>query len=102
MSLRMVLLPYFVYILTNETYSIFYVGITKNLKREVYEHKQRLVTGHARKYNLSRLVYFEDFTDLEQAKIREKEIKDESRLGKRSIIRSMNPEGRDLYEDIFF
>ena len=66
---------YYVYILTNWNNKVMYVGITNNLERRLYEHKQKLIDGFTKKYNLNKLVYFEETNDVLVAIEREKEIK---------------------------
>src|SRR5688572_14934176 len=91
---------YFVYILTNETNSVLYIGITNNLVRRVYEHKQKLVPGFTMKYNLHKLVYFEEFNNSITAIEREKQLKGGSRKKKIALIMEKNPFCRDLYKEI--
>jgi putative endonuclease len=66
---------YYVYLLTNWNNKVMYVGVTNNLERRVYEHKKKLVDGFTKKYNLNKLVYFEETNDVTSAIAREKEIK---------------------------
>ncbi|HEX7042102.1 MAG TPA: GIY-YIG nuclease family protein [Patescibacteria group bacterium] len=82
---------YFVYILTNFTNKVFYIGITNNLIRRTYEHKQKLIDGFTKKYNVFKLVYFEVFNDPENAIKREKSLKNLLRSKKIELIRSKNP-----------
>ena len=91
---------YYVYIMTNKNNRVLYTGITNDLKRRVYEHKEKLVGGFTKKYNVSRLVYYEIFEDPENAILREKKIKAGSRQKKIDLIHSMNKVWRDLYEEI--
>ncbi|UCE33537.1 MAG: GIY-YIG nuclease family protein [Deltaproteobacteria bacterium] len=91
---------YYVYIMTNKYNTVLYTGITNNLKRRIYEHKEKLVAGFTNKYNLTKLVYYEVFDDPETAISREKQIKAGSRQKKTQLIDSMNKEWRDLYEGI--
>ena len=67
---------YFVYILANKINTVLYVGVTNNLSKRIYEHKQKLVDGFTKRYNLCKLVYFEEFTNPEEAIQAEKKIKD--------------------------
>ena len=89
---------YYVYILTNRVRTL-YVGVTNNLTRRVYEHKQKLVPGFTKKYNLTWLAYFEETTDVRAAIAREKQIKGWRRSKKIALIESMNPRWRDLALD---
>jgi len=89
-------MSYSVYILSNERHTVFYTGITNNLERRTLEHKLRLNSGFTKKYNCDQLVYFEEFTSIEQAIDREKELKKFRREWKLQLIRSFNPEFIDL------
>jgi putative endonuclease len=91
---------YYVYILTNKNNRVLYTGTTKDLKRKVYEHKEKLVDGFTKKYNASKLIYYEIFGDPENAIFREKKIKEGSRQKKIDLIHSMNNGWRDLYQEI--
>ena len=73
-----------------------YTGVTNDLQRRVYEHKQKLVPGFTRKYNITRLVYFEETNDVYAALMREKQIKGWLRAKKVALIESVNPEWKDL------
>lgn len=88
-----------VYIMANSRPTL-YTGMTNNLVRRVYEHKNHLVPGFTAKYNVTKLVYFEIYETIEQVIIREKQIKDMNREDKLKIIRNFNPEFKDLYSDI--
>lgn len=87
---------YYVYIITNRYKSVFYTGVTNNLARRLYEHKNKLVAGFTAKYNITRLLYFEETNDIVVAIAREKQIKDWRREKKLNIIRKQNPELDDL------
>jgi len=91
---------YYVYILTNKTNSVLYTGITNNLIRRVYEHKQKLIPGFTCQYNVNKLVYFEEFIDPENAILREKQIKAGSRQKKIGLIEKQNSNYLDLYDKI--
>ncbi|MDH5363697.1 MAG: GIY-YIG nuclease family protein [Dehalococcoidia bacterium] len=91
---------YYVYIMTNSRNTVVYTGVTNDLKRRVYEHKEKLVSGFTRKYNITKLVYYEVFKDIENAILREKQIKAGSRQRKIDLICGMNEEWRDLYEEL--
>ena len=91
---------YYVYILANRTNVALYVGVTNDLKRRVYEHKHRLARGFAEKYDIDKLVYYEVFDDAENAIIREKSLKGGSRAKKNRLVESMNPQWRDLYDEL--
>ena len=91
---------YFVYLMTNEHHSVIYTGITSDLKKRVYEHKEKLVAGFTAKYNIVKLVYYAVFADPENAILREKQIKGGSRRKKIDLINRANKEWRDLYDEI--
>ena len=88
---------YCVCIMTNKNNRVLYTGITNDLKRRLYEHKEKLVDGFTKKYNVSKLVYYEIFEDPESTILREKKIKAGSRQKKIDLINGMNKEWADLY-----
>ena len=87
---------YYVYILTNKTHSTLYIGVTNNLIRRVYEHKTGAVEGFTKKYNVHKLIYFEQTTDVESAILREKQLKGWTRAKKENLINSVNPLWNEL------
>ena len=87
---------YYVYILTNKKDGILYIGVTNNLERRIYEHKQGMVEGFSKKYNLKRLVHFEDTGDVKSAIAREKCLKRWNRKWKVRLIEKQNPNWEDL------
>ena len=89
---------YYVYLLTNWNNRVLYTGVTNNLERRVYEHKQKLVKGFTEKYHVNKLVFFEQTGDIRSALNREKEIKKWRREKKNKLVTSMNPEWWDLSE----
>ncbi len=89
---------YYVYIMTNRSKTL-YIGVTNNLERRVYEHKQQFVAGFTSKYLMTRLVYFEETPDVYAAIAREKYLKGWLRAKKIALIESINPEWRDLSEE---
>jgi putative endonuclease len=91
---------YCVYILSSET-KVLYIGITNDLTRRMSEHQQKLVPGFAAKYNVTHLVYCERFGDVRDAIAREKELKGWLRRKKVALIRSVNPDWKDLSEGWF-
>ncbi len=99
-NLKQMSKQYYVYILTNKTHSVLYIGVTNDLKRRVYEHKEKLIEGFTKKYNIDKLVYYEVGEDVVGAISRERQLKDGSRLKKIRLIESMNMQWRDLYEDL--
>lgn len=90
----------FIYILTNKYNSVLYTGVTSDLKKRVWEHREKLVDGFAKRYNVTKLVYYEVFADIRDAIAREKQIKAGSRQKKIDLIVGMNSEWRDLYDDL--
>ncbi len=90
----------YVYIITNEKNGTLYIGVTNNLVRRVYEHKNKLLEGFSSKYDVNRLVYFEVFDDEENAIKREKQLKRYNRNWKKDLIEKSNPEWNDLYDEV--
>jgi len=91
---------YYVYIMTNKNNGVLYTGVTNDLKRRAYEHKEKFVDGFTKKYNVSKLVYYEIFEDPENAILREKKIKGGSRQKKIDLINTVNKEWTDLYGEL--
>jgi putative endonuclease len=89
---------YYVYIITNKKNNVLYTGVTNDLRKRVYEHKNNLVSGFTKRYNISKLVYYEVFENVYGAITREKKIKAESRQKKINLIKSLNPKWDDLYD----
>lgn len=92
---------YYVYIMTNSTNSVYYTGVTNDLQRRVYEHKNKLVAGFTATYGVNKLVFFETTESIEAAIAREKQIKGGSRKKKEALIKGLNPVFRDLSADWF-
>ena len=90
---------YFVYILSNWDDSVLYIGVTNNLPRRLYEHRNKLADGFTKKYNVHKLVYYEHTNDVYSAISREKQLKNWNRSKKIVLIERMNPEWRDLSAD---
>ena len=91
---------YYTYILSSKHKNL-YIGVTNDLGRRVYEHKNKLFKGHTEKYNIDRLVYFETFGDINLAIAREKTLKGWLRKRKDELIERMNPDWKDLSEEWF-
>ena len=91
---------YYVYIASNPQNNVFYTGVTNNLMRRIWEHKQKLVPGFTKKYNINKLVFYEVFEDINAAILREKQIKGGSREKKLKLVEADNPEFGDLYNSI--
>ena len=86
--------------LTNKENGTLYTGVTNNLQRRIYEHKNKLVDGFTKKYSLDKLVYYEVCESIESAILREKQLKDGSRKKKLDLINKFNKKWQDLYETI--
>ena len=91
---------FYVYILTNKRNTVLYTGVTNDLKRRVYEHRRKMVSGFTKKYRVCKLVFYEVADSIEAAIQREKQIKGGSRQRKLDLIEGMNPQWRDLYEEL--
>jgi putative endonuclease len=90
---------YYVYILTNKSNNVLYIGVTNDLIRRIFEHKNKLVEGFTKKYNLRKLVYYEATNDIESAINREKQLKNWHRNWKMNLIDQFNPDWKDLSAD---
>jgi putative endonuclease len=90
---------YYVYIITNNYNTVLYTGITNNMVRRSYEHKQGSIPGFCSKYNVHKLVYFEMFSHVNDAINREKQIKGYRREKKNNLINNFNPEWKELFQD---
>ncbi len=91
---------YWIYIMMNNYNTVNYTGVTSDLVGRVYQHKNKLIEGFTKKYNVTKLVYFEEYNNINQAIAREKQIKGWIRKKKIALIQSMNPDFRDFYDDI--
>jgi putative endonuclease len=91
---------YYVYMMTNDSGTL-YIGVTNDIVRRVYEHKQKLVAGFTSKYNITQLVYYEETNDVTAAIAREKQIKGWLRKRKLALISSVNPKWQDLSADCY-
>ena len=89
---------YYVYVMTNKMNTVLYTGVTNDLRRRVYQHREKLFYGFTMKYGITKLVYYEIFQDPENAIMREKQIKAGSRQKKIDLINTMNTDWLDLYE----
>lgn len=92
-------MSYYVYIIGNDRPTL-YIGVTNNLIRRTYEHRQALIEGFTKKYNLKKLVYYEEFEQVNDALVREKQLKHWSRKWKLDLIKKKNPDLKDLYTDL--
>ena len=91
---------YYVYILASNRNGTLYIGVTNDLLKRVYEHKNNLIDGFTKKYSVHRLVYYEQCPDVESALQREKQLKKWNRKWKLGLIEKENPEWTDLYEQL--
>ncbi|MDD4526471.1 MAG: GIY-YIG nuclease family protein [Candidatus Margulisbacteria bacterium] len=91
---------YYIYIITNKPFGALYIGMTNNLVRRIYEHKEKLIDGFSKKYDLDKLVYYESYKTAKEAIIREKRMKKWNRDWKICKIIENNSEWDDLYETI--
>jgi putative endonuclease len=89
-----------VYILTNKPYGVLYIGVTSNLIQRIWQHKNHLTDGFSKKYNVNKLVYIEQCSEITSAIAREKQLKKWNRLWKIELIEKYNPQWQDLYSSI--
>jgi putative endonuclease len=90
---------YFVYLLTNYRQTVLYTGVSNSLERRIWQHKQGTFDGFTKQYKCDRLVYFEEYGEIDQAIAREKQIKGWTRAKKNALVSATNPEWRDLAAD---
>jgi len=91
---------FYVYILANKYNTVLYVGVTNDLRKRVFQHREKLVKGFTQKFNVGKLVYYEQTDDPVSAISREKQIKGWNRTAKIKLVTGFNPGWRDLYENI--
>jgi len=91
-----------IYFMTNKNNTVLYIGVTTNLIKRVYQHKTKAYKGFTEKYNCDKLVYFEVFTDVNEAILREKQIKKGNRKKKNDLVNQANPKWCDLSEGWIF
>ena len=89
---------YYIYLVTNWNNKVLYTGVTNNLERRIYQHKNKLIEGFTEKYNVNKLVYFEQSTDINSAITREKEITKWRREKKNKLVENTNKSWEDLSE----
>jgi putative endonuclease len=89
-----------IYIITNDRNTTLYVGVSSNLIQRIYQHKNKLIAGFSAKYNLHKLVYFEQFNGMNNAILREKRLKKWNRTWKNQLINECNPTWLDLYPSL--
>lgn len=91
---------YTVYIMTNRHHTVLYTGVTGDMITRGWQHRNKLIRGFTQKYNIDKLVYLEEYRQVREAIAREKQLKGWSRKKKEALINRMNPQWRDLYEDL--
>jgi putative endonuclease len=91
---------FYIYIMTNQNNTVLYTGVTSDLKRRAYEHREKLIRGFTSRYRVEKLVYYEIAGNAESAITREKQLKGGSRKRKLELINGANPEWRDLYDEL--
>ena len=91
---------YYVYVLASQRNGTLYVGVTSNLIKRIWEHKNKVIQGFTQKYSVDKLVYFEQYRDPENAIKREKRLKSYNRQWKLELVEKENPEWRDLYTEL--
>jgi putative endonuclease len=94
-------MPAFVYMMSNRRNGILYIGVTTNLPKRSFQHREGVIEGFTRRYGLKMLVYYEAFDDVRDAIQREKTMKHWPRAWKVRLIHGLNPEWKDLYETLF-
>jgi len=87
---------YYIYIATNKNNSVLYIGVTNDIRRRMYEHKNKLTDGFTAKYNICKLIYIEEYSNITEAIAREKQLKGGSRMKKEELIGRFNPAWKDL------
>ena len=90
----------YVYILTNPKNTVLYIGVTSHLVKRIWQHKNKTIDGFSKKYNLTKLIYFEIFESIDEAILREKRMKKWRRNWKENLINQTNPNWNDLYKEI--
>ena len=90
----------YIYILSNKPNTTLYIGVTSDLVKRIWEHKQKFVKGFTQKYNIDKLVYYEQYENIGAAILREKQLKGGSRKKKIELIENENPQWQDLYDKI--
>lgn len=91
---------YYIYFITNKRNGTLYIGVSSDIKRRIYQHKNKLIDGFSKEHNLNKLVYYENINDINSAISREKQLKKWKRQWKINAIDKFNPEWRDLYDEL--
>lgn len=92
---------YYIYIITNQTNKVLYIGITNNLFRRIYEHKEEIFEDFSKTYKCKKLVWYDKTTDVREEIKKEKQMKKWKREFKENVIHQMNPDWKDLYDELF-
>jgi len=92
---------YMVYMMTNRHHTTLYIGVTGYIAERGWQHKQKLVEGFTKKYNLTKMVYIEEYSDIRRAIDREKQLKGWTRKKKEALIDNVNPQWNDIFEETF-
>ena len=100
MTISKIMKTYYVYIMTNQNNKVLYIGVTNNLQRRVYEHKNGLLEGFTKKFNCKKLIWYKQTGDINSAIQEEKRMKKRNREFKENVINEMNPKWNDLYEGL--
>ena len=100
MTISKIMKTYYVYIMTNQNNKVLYIGVTNNLQRRVYEHKNGLLEGFTKKFNCKKLIWYKQTGDINSAIQEEKRMKKWKREFKENVINEMNPKWNDLYEGL--
>lgn len=90
---------YYIYMIANKSNTVLYIGVTNNLERRIFEHKHKIIKGFSSKYNLTKLVYYEEYSDITTAIAREKHLKGWRRSRKNGLVETVNPEWKDLTDE---
>ena len=91
---------YYIYIMANKTNTTIYIGVTSDIMKRVWQHKNKVIDGFTKHYNVDKLVYYEETTDVNSAIAREKQLKGWNRAKKNKLIESINPNWDDLYDGV--
>ena len=91
----------YIYILTNYNHTVLYIGVTSDLIKRIYQHKHKVEDSFTKKYSIDRLVYFEQYENINEAIVREKKLKAGSRKKKVDLINNINPQWVDLYNTLY-
>jgi len=91
---------YYIYIVTNKNNSVLYIGVTGDLEGRIYQHRERLIESFTKRYQCTKLLYYEDYPDPQSAIVREKQLKGWRREKKVALINRINPRWNDLFDEL--